>query len=103
MKAAMNGVLNFSVPDGWGIEGFEMSPEAGFVIGTEIAGLEASFDNDTDANSIYSQLDQTILPLYYNNRFGWIKRMKKAVALGAYFNTHRCIREYREKAWEKVV
>ncbi len=99
MKAAMNGALNFSVPDGWWIEGYEMSKDAGFVIGKEIAGLEADFDNDADADSIYSQLDTTIIPLYYNNRNEWVRRMKKAISLGAYFNTNRCIREYQEKAW----
>ena len=101
MKAAMNGVLNFSVPDGWWIEGYRMNPNAGFVIGSEIDGLEASFDDDTDAASIYDQLENTIIPTFYDNRTQWISHMKSAIALGAYFNTHRCIREYRKKAWEQ--
>lgn len=100
MKAAMNGVLNFSVPDGWWIEGYRMEPDAGFVIGTEIPGLEASFDDQADSESIYSQLHDTIIPMYYGDKPEWIRRMKHAIALGAYFNTHRCIREYKKYAWD---
>jgi glycogen phosphorylase len=102
MKAAMNGVLNFSVPDGWWIEGYRMEPKAGFIIGEEIEGLEAEFNNDADAESIYTQLEKTIIPMYYDNRAEWIKCMKHAIVLGAYFNTHRCIREYKKFAWEKL-
>ncbi len=102
MKASMNGALNFSVPDGWWIEGYRMDPLAGFVIGKEIEGLEASYDNDADADSIYTQLEQTILPMYYDNRDEWINRMKHAISLGAYFNTHRAIREYKRLAWDKM-
>lgn len=101
MKAAMNGVLNFSVPDGWWIEGYRMEPDAGFVIGTEIEGLEASFDDDADATSIYTQLHDTIIPMYYSDKQEWIRRMKHAIALGGYFNTHRCIREYKKFAWDQ--
>jgi glycogen phosphorylase len=100
MKAALNGVLNFSVPDGWWLEGYRMNPDAGWLIGTEIDGLEASFDDEADANSIYDQLESTILPTYYNDRPQWIRRMKQAITLGAYFNTHRCVREYKKLAWD---
>ena len=100
MKAAMNGVLNFSIPDGWWIEGYRMEPDAGFVIGSEIPGLEASFDDQSDAESIYTQLHDTIIPMYYADKPEWIRRMKHAIALGAYFNTHRCIREYKKYAWD---
>ncbi|OGK61385.1 hypothetical protein A3G65_01565 [Candidatus Roizmanbacteria bacterium RIFCSPLOWO2_12_FULL_37_7b] len=99
MKAAMNGVLNFSVPDGWWIEGYKMRPDAGFVIGEEIKGLDAEFNNDKDADSIYEVLEHVIIPTYYNNRKEWTHRMKQAIALGSYFNTHRCIREYQTIAW----
>ncbi len=100
MKAALNGLLNFSVPDGWWIEGYRMEPDAGFVIGTEIEGLDAEFDDEADALSIYTQLQETIIPMYYENRPEWIRRMKHAIALGAYFNTHRSIREYKKYAWD---
>lgn len=100
MKAALNGIVNFSVPDGWWLEGYRMNPEAGFVIGKEIEGLEASFDDEADAQSIYDQLEAVILPMYYNDRAAWIKKMKHSISLGAYFNTHRCIREYKKLAWD---
>lgn len=103
MKAAMNGVLNFSVPDGWWIEGHRMEPDAGFAIGEEIPGLEASFDDEADAQFIYDQLENTIIPMYYHHQAEWIRRMKHAIVLGAYFNTHRCVREYKRQAWDKLV
>lgn len=101
MKAAMNGVLNFSVPDGWWIEGKRMEPDSGFVIGEEIKGLDAEFDDDKDSDALYNELEKVIIPMFYDNRTEWIRRMKHAIALGAYFNTHRCIREYKKLAWEK--
>ncbi len=98
MKAALNGGLNFSVLDGWWIEGYLMNKNAGFAIGPD---PEENPKNDdlVDSNDLYSQLEHSIVPLYYENRPEWIKRMKQAIALGAYFNTNRCIREYAESAW----
>ncbi len=101
MKAAMNGVLNFSVPDGWWLEGYALQPDSGYIIGEEIASLEAQFNNDKDADSIYTTLEKEIIPTYYDNRPEWLRRMKHAIALGAYFNTHRCIKEYKRIAWDK--
>lgn len=101
MKAAINGVLNFSVPDGWWLEGYRMEPEAGFKIGEEISGLDAKFDNDLDSQALYSELGNVIIPMFYQDRVKWIHRMKRAIALGAYFNTHRCVREYTKQAWER--
>jgi len=95
MKAAMNGVLNFSILDGWWIEGYARCPKSGFSIGEN----NTSNDDTHDANDMYDKLENEIIPMYYENRGEWIKRMKYAITLGAYFNTHRCIEEYREKAW----
>lgn len=97
MKAAMNGVLNLSILDGWWIEGYELDQMAGWAIAPE------NYDNDdnTDANSIYELLEKTIIPMYYSNKWEWEQRMKHAIGLGAYFNTHRVVKEYKEKAWDK--
>ncbi|MCX7996569.1 MAG: alpha-glucan family phosphorylase [Patescibacteria group bacterium] len=99
MKAAMNGVLNFSVLDGWWIEGFHMAPQAGWSIGPLDDKLQPSNDDQVDSDDLYRKLENEILPLYYNNRTEWITRMKHAITLGAYFNTHRCMKEYQEKAY----
>lgn len=102
MKAAMNGVLNFSVLDGWWIEGFHMCPQAGWSIGPLDTGLEPSNDDAVDSDDLYHKLEHSILPLYYNDRTQWIDRMKHAITLGAYFNTHRCMREYTEQAYSRL-
>ena len=102
MKAAMNGVLNFSVLDGWWIEGFKMCPEGGFSIGINYEGVVPLNHDEEDSNDLYSKLENEIIPLYHDHRSAWLKRMKSAITLGAYFNTHRCIDEYRSKAWKTV-
>lgn len=100
MKAAMNGVLNFSVLDGWWIEGYAMCPESGFSIGPLTDDLAPINDDVQDAEDLYDKLENTIIPIYYDTKATWIHRMKSAVTLGAYFSTHRTIREYLEKAWK---
>lgn len=95
MKAAMNGILNFSVLDGWWIEGYKSCPDAGFSIGT----MDSANNDEADADDLYTKLEHTLIPLYYENRTEWIRRMKNAITLGAYFNTNRCIEEYKSKAW----
>lgn len=99
MKAAMNGVLNFSILDGWWIEGYEMDPLAGFSIGPNDESLTPVNNDQDDIDDMYKKLQDEIIPLYYNKKKEWILRMKHAITLGAYFNTHRVISEYRQKAW----
>ncbi len=102
MKAAMNGCLNFSVLDGWWIEGYAMRPDAGFAIGALDESLMPTNDDTADSEDLYSKLEHEIIPLYYTKKDEWVRRMKQAIALGAYFNTNRCIQEYMEKAWNLV-
>jgi starch phosphorylase len=99
MKAALNGVLNFSVLDGWWIEGYEMDAESGFTIGPKDDSVTPSNDDSGDSNDLYEKLEKEILPLYYDNREEWITKMKHAIALGSFFNTHRAIEEYSKNAW----
>ena len=102
MKAALNGVPNFSVLDGWWLEGYERSHGmAGWSIGPgpEDSNAENAPD-ELDANDIYEKLENEILPMYFNKRDSWIERMKHAITLGAYFNTRRVIKEYAQKGWK---
>src|SRR3569832_13626 len=69
MKAAFNGVPLLSVMDGWWIEGC-IEGITGWAIGDS---AEAS--NGDDARSLYDKLEQTVLPLYYQNMPGWIAVM----------------------------
>ncbi len=100
MKAAHNGVPNFSVLDGWWIEGCREGV-TGWGIGPEPSeGTLTSYDDRLDTDSLYDKLENVILPLFYEDRAAWIKIMKNAIALNAsYFNTHRMIREYAELAY----
>jgi starch phosphorylase len=102
-KAAMNGVLNFSILDGWWIEGF--NGENGFAIGERgSAGDDAQTDRD-DAESLYSTLEQRIIPAFYNrNASGmpgeWMKMMKNALAtLTPRFSSERMVSDYVEKIY----
>ncbi len=100
MKAAFNGVLNFSVLDGWWIEAFEQNPQAGFSIGRLEGGTTPVDTDEEDANDLYDKLEHQIIPLYYSNRTSWIARMKQAVTLASYYNTHRVVADYRGKGWK---
>ena len=95
MKAAANGVLNFSILDGWWIEGFAQNQEAGWAIGPATAGN----NDDADADSLYSILESEIIPAFYNRRDDWIRRMKAAITLGSHFSTHRVTQEFLTRAW----
>lgn len=103
MKCVHNGVMNFSVLDGWWIEGW-VEDVTGWSIGP--APQEADlveYDEMKDAIDLYNKLEDKIIPLYYNDRSKWIWMMKNTIALDAsYFNTHRVVREYCEKAYGTV-
>ena len=100
MKCAVNGVPNFSVLDGWWIEGCREGV-TGWSIGPEATEDSLSgYDEGKDAADLYDKLEKEILPLYYGNRNGWIDVMKNIIALDAsYFNTHRVVRDYCEQAY----
>ncbi|HFD80616.1 MAG TPA: alpha-glucan family phosphorylase [Gammaproteobacteria bacterium] len=94
MKATFNGVPNLSVLDGWWIEGC-IEDITGWAVGDS-----SEADNDSDAASLYDKLEQKVLPLYYQDRAGWIAVMKGAIAKNAsYFNSHRMMRRYATEAY----
>lgn len=102
MKAALNGVLNLSVLDGWWDEGY--SPETGWAIGQGEEYPEDQFDyqDAIESNAIYDLLEKEIVPLFYERgRDGlpraWIAKMKAAMAQHASrFNANRMVCEYTE-------
>ena len=100
MKAAHNGVPNFSVLDGWWIEG-HIEGVTGWSIGP--APVETQLEetrDEEDAADLYDKLEHVLLPLYYNNRPDWIAVMKGAIGKNAcYFNTHRMMRSYVTEAY----
>ncbi|MEF3281018.1 MAG: alpha-glucan family phosphorylase [Elusimicrobiota bacterium] len=104
MKAAINGVLNLSVLDGWWVEGY--SPEVGWAIGGVDTYRSDEERDYVESEAIYNLLEKVIVPLYYDRDNGiprkWISMSKKSVSkLVPYFNTDRMLREYYEKFYVK--
>jgi len=94
MKSAFNGVPNLSILDGWWVEGC-VEGITGWAIGDGTDGSTAA-----EAASLYQKLEQVVLPLYYQDRAGWIAVMKGAIAKNAsFFNSHRMMRRYVSDAY----
>jgi starch phosphorylase len=116
MKAAMNGVLNFSILDGWWIEGF--NGDNGFAIGpddvsaakpgSETAGEDNEHTDAADAESLYATLENQIVPAFYSKDgdglpSDWIRRMKNSIAtLTPQFSSDRMVRQYLNEIYLKL-
>lgn len=95
MKAALNGVPNFSILDGWWIEGHIED-----VTGWSIANGEVPGDRSADAASLYAKLEQKIVPMFCRDRGRFIEIMRNAIALnGSFFNTQRMVQQYVVRAY----
>ena len=91
MKAALNGVPSLSVLDGWWIEGC-----ADGITGWAIADRD---DEASEADELYTQLENSIGPLY-GNKPGWAEMMRHCIAInGTFFNTHRMLGQYFSNAY----
>jgi len=101
MKAAHNGVLNFSVLDGWWIEG-HIEGFTGWAIGAMPTETTQPGTSDAeDAADLYDKLENLIVPAYYNpDKSCWSRMMKNAISKNAYyFNSHRMMRRYVTEAY----
>ncbi len=102
MKAAMNGVLNFSILDGWWIEGY--NGENGFAIGRSDVEDDAQMDAE-DAESLYSTLENELIPTYYDRgkngySAAWVARMRNSIAtLTPQFSSDRMLNDYLERIY----
>lgn len=96
MKATHNGVPNFSVLDGWWIEG-HIEGYTGWAIGPS---PDIPADPARDADDLYYKLEQVILPAFYSEKHRWIRIMQNAIGKNAYyFNSHRMMRRYVTEAY----
>ena len=102
-KAAVNGVINFSVLDGWWAEGYDQ--KNGWTIGTNAEYKSYDEQDDSDAKSLYDTLENKIIPMYYKrNEKGysdeWLKIMKNTIASNAgRYSTSRMLQDYVEKMY----
>ena len=105
MKAAMNGVLNFSILDGWWPEGYNGTN--GFTIGDQ-RDFESDAEIDAiEAEALYSTLENEVIPAFYSRDANglpdeWIGRMKNSIAtLTPQFSSDRMVMDYVEKIYSK--
>jgi starch phosphorylase len=100
MKAAHNGVLNFSVLDGWWIEGW-IENLTGWAIGPHPSeNLDDSATIRKEIEDIYNKLEYVIMPTFYDRRDEWIWLMKNSIGkIAYYFNSHRMMRRYVTEAY----
>lgn len=95
MKAALNGVLNLSVLDGWWIEAC-VDGVNGWAIGSE----GGSGPKESHAGELYDKLEGTVLPLYHGDPQRWRWMMKQAIGdIAYYFNSQRMMRRYASEAY----
>lgn len=104
-KAAMNGVMHFSVLDGWWVEGYK--PGAGWALPLESTYDDTTYQNELDAATIYTILENEIAPLYYDidEHSGmsehWIEYIRNTVAqVACNFTTNRMLSDYLAQYYE---
>lgn len=99
MKAAMNGVLNFSVLDGWWPEACRHGIN-GWQIGDGFQSGDIAEQDRHDLQALYKVLLEEILPTYYDNRSKWVDMMKNSIVSTRYeFSMERMLKEYYEKLY----
>ena len=104
-KAEMNGVVNLSVLDGWWVEGYREG--AGWALKQERTYQNQGYQDQLDAATIYSLLENDILPLFYNRNEqgyseGWIKTIKNSIAtIAPHYTMKRQLDDYYDKFYTK--
>jgi starch phosphorylase len=100
MKAAHNGVINFSVLDGWWVEGC-IEGVTGWAIGPDPKEkLDESERRRREITQLYDKLEYLIIPKYYRNRDDWIRMIENSIGkIAYYFNSHRMMRRYASEAY----
>jgi starch phosphorylase len=92
MKAALNGVPSLSILDGWWIEGC--------IEGFTGWAIEDGANDQEEANSLYTKLENAVVPLYRDSQENWARLMRTTLAFnGSYFNTNRMVKQYARSAY----
>jgi starch phosphorylase len=106
-KAEMNGVLNFSVLDGWWYEGYRFNEQAGWALTDKRTFTDQGQQDKLDAATIYSMLENEIVPLYFaKNSKGyspeWIQYIKRSIGdIAPHFTMKRMIDDYIDRFYNK--
>jgi len=100
MKSAHNGVINFSVLDGWWVEGW-VEGVTGWAIGPHPdEQLSTEETKIRELDDLYNKLEYIIIPMFYQKRDEWIKMMENSIGkIAYYFNSHRMMRRYVTEAY----
>ena len=105
-KAEMNGVLNFSVLDGWWYEGYRLCENAGWALTDKRTFTDQAQQDKLDAATIYSMLENEIVPLYFNKNFKgyspeWIQYIKRSIGkIAPIFTMKRQLDDYIERFYK---
>jgi len=103
MKACLNGVLHLSVPDGWWHEAY--NNDNGWAIDDDTIKVNNEEEDRSDAEALYSLLEQKVVPLYYNRDRrglpeGWVDMVKRSISsIVPVFSARRMLKEYCEKMY----
>jgi starch phosphorylase len=106
-KAEMNGVLNFSVLDGWWYEGYRFNEKAGWALTDKRTFTDQAQQDKLDAATIYTMLENEIVPLYFaKNSKGyspeWIQYIKRSIGnIAPHFTMKRMIDDYIDRFYNK--
>lgn len=101
-KASVNGVVNFSILDGWWAEGYNQ--KNGWAIGTNAEYYSYEEQDKADSESIYNILENKIIPAYYNTKDGiseeWLQYMKNSIiSTGGNYSTSRMLVDYTNQLY----
>ena len=91
MKAALNGIPNLSILDGWWAEACKHK-ENGWGVGNPKV-----IDDEADANHLYELLENEVLPTFYDDQDKWVSMMTESIKIGVNFTAYRMIKDYQDK------
>ncbi|PKP39533.1 MAG: alpha-glucan family phosphorylase [Bacteroidetes bacterium HGW-Bacteroidetes-15] len=106
MKSVMNGGLHFSVLDGWWVEGYK--PGAGWALPQERTYFQQEYQDELDAEIIYSLLENEIIPKFYNRNeeevpVEWVSFIKKSISeVASNFSSTRMMIDYEDRFYHKL-
>ena len=106
MKAVMNGVMNFSVLDGWWVEGYREN--AGWALDEKATFENHAFQNELDVETIYNKLEYEIAPIFYERDQNdvpvrWVEMIKNCIVqIAPHFTMKRMLDDYFERFYSKL-